>query len=233
MRPVPYALDTCSKGWRFELDIEQITQSDTRALCPPEMRPWLLTILTVSWTQLPCGSLPADDARLCALFGMPAKLFAKHKDALLRGWWMADDGRLYHDTVTLRVLDMLKKRTSERDRKAAWRKRKEVGQTVLKLVTKEERKDTTEVILRPTRAGAVCMSMKAEGIAGVNPYNQRLLVLLEHGAEVQDFVDAARIAVGKNKGHFAYVLGIVKNCLFEKITQNGASLHDLIAFEVC
>lgn len=62
----------------------------------------------------------------------------------------------------------------------------------------------------PTRAGAVCVVVKSAGIASVNPQNQKLLDLLADGAQVQEFEDAARIAVQAGKG-FGYVLGIVKN----------------------
>ena len=61
----------------------------------------------------------------------------------------------------------------------------------------------------PTRASAVCVALRAEGIASVNPSHQDLLDLLDDGAEIQDFVSAARIAKEKGKG-FAYLIGIVK-----------------------
>lgn len=62
---------------------------------------------------------------------------------------------------------------------------------------------------RVSHAAAVCVALRAEGIAGVNPGHVGLLQLLDQGAEVQNFVAAARTARGKGKG-FAYVLGIVK-----------------------
>jgi uncharacterized protein YdaU (DUF1376 family) len=61
----------------------------------------------------------------------------------------------------------------------------------------------------PSRAGAVCVALRSEGLASVNPQHPDLLDLLESGAELQEFIDAARIAKGKGKG-FAYVLGVVK-----------------------
>lgn len=62
---------------------------------------------------------------------------------------------------------------------------------------------------RVTQAGAVCVLLKAEGIPGVNPGHPELAALLDAGAEVQNFVDAARKAKGKANG-FAYVLATVK-----------------------
>lgn len=61
----------------------------------------------------------------------------------------------------------------------------------------------------PTRAGAVCVALRAEGLASVNPSHPDLIALLDDGAEIQEFVSAARIAREKGKG-FAYVIGIVK-----------------------
>ena len=63
--------------------------------------------------------------------------------------------------------------------------------------------------ISPSRAGAVCVALRAEGLASVNPSHPELLALLNDGAEIQEFVSAARIAREKGKG-FAYVIGIVK-----------------------
>lgn len=56
---------------------------------------------------------------------------------------------------------------------------------------------------------AICMAIRAEGIASTNPGHPDLQALIAQGAEVQNFVAAARTARDKGKG-FAYVLGIVK-----------------------
>lgn len=125
VRPAPYPTDTRAKGWRFELDLEQIDQSDTWALTPPDLRPWLLMLWASAWRQTPCGSLPDDDALIAVRIGMKPATFAKHRATLMRGWWTAEDGRLYHDTVSKRVTEMLAARDKERNRKAEYRKKKE------------------------------------------------------------------------------------------------------------
>ena len=124
-RAAPYPADTRAKGWRFELDLEQIDQSDTWALTPPDLRPWLLMLWASAWRQTPCGSLPDDDALIAVRIGMKANVFSKHKTMLLRGWWKAEDGRLYHETISVRVTEMLAARDKERNRKAEYRKRKD------------------------------------------------------------------------------------------------------------
>ena len=102
-RPAPYPADTRAKGWRFELDYEQIEQSDTWGVTKPEARPWLLMLWMTAWKQVPCGSMPADHDVIAGKLGIPDDLWEKHRASLLRGWWQADDGRLYHDTIAARV----------------------------------------------------------------------------------------------------------------------------------
>lgn len=117
----PYPPDIRAKGWRFELDHERVRQSDTWALAPREIRPWLLMLWMVAWEQTPCGSLPADDRLIAARLDMPMELFEPHRDVLLRGWWAAEDGRLYHDTLVERVREMMSVRGVDRARADARR----------------------------------------------------------------------------------------------------------------
>lgn len=119
----PYASDTRAKGWRFELDYEQIEQSSTWALASAEAKPWLLMLWFTAWKQVPCGSLPADEQVIAALIGIAPKVWQKHSKVLLRGWSEVG-GRLYHDTLARRVHEMMTRRRSDSDRKAAERARK-------------------------------------------------------------------------------------------------------------
>jgi hypothetical protein len=124
---IPYPSDTRAKGWRFELDYERIRQSDTWALAAPEIRPWLLMLWMTAWEQTPCGSLPDDDELIAARIGMDLEQFQSAKKRLMRGWWVAEDGRLYHNTMVERVLEMLETRDKERARKAGQRERKKTA----------------------------------------------------------------------------------------------------------
>lgn len=123
-RPAPYPADTRAKGWRFELDYEQIEQSDTWGAAKPEARPWLLMLWLTAWKQVPAGSLPDDDEVLIGKLGIPEETWTTHRRAILRGWWKADDGRLYHDTLAERVQEMMRRRRSDSDRQAANRAKK-------------------------------------------------------------------------------------------------------------
>lgn len=96
---------------------------------------------------------------------------------------------------------------------------------------KEGIEDTVSPLPRapdPDRAtskpGAVCVVLKSEGIASVNPGHAGLLSVLQSGATLADFVAAAGLAKEAQKPTFAYVLGIVKNLLSEgqKVVAIGA-----------
>lgn len=124
-KPVPYPAATLSKGWRFELNMEQAKKSDTWLRARTGMvRALLLLLWAEAWEQTPCGSLPNDDELLGLLLGLDPEDFAKHKAVLMRGWWLAEDGRLYHDTITERVLDMLKARAANAKRVAGHKAKK-------------------------------------------------------------------------------------------------------------
>lgn len=117
----PYPADVRAKGWRFDLDIERIENSDTWTLTPPDMRPWLLMLWMRSWTQTPCGSLPANDELVAARIGMEARIFGANRDILMRGWYRCSDGRLYHPVITESVETMRDSRKAERLKKAKQR----------------------------------------------------------------------------------------------------------------
>jgi hypothetical protein len=126
-QPIPYPADTKAKGWRFELDLEQIKQSDTWDLAAevPMAQHALLMMWTTAWQQVPCGSMPADRILVRAKLKIPPKLWEPMAEVVLRGWWLAEDGRLYHDTIVSRVRDMLSRKSDERQRKADYRARME------------------------------------------------------------------------------------------------------------
>lgn len=124
-RPSPYPADTRARGWRFELDYEQIEQSDTWDMAAeiPMAQHALLMMWLIAWRQEPCGSFPNDEAVIRAKCRIPPKVWAQCRHVLMRGWWLAEDGRLYHDTIAARVLAMLDKRANDAQRAANRRAR--------------------------------------------------------------------------------------------------------------
>lgn len=62
---------------------------------------------------------------------------------------------------------------------------------------------------KPTVAGQICKALESAGMPDVSPSHPELLALISKGVTVDQFADAAKLAVEKSKG-FAYMLGIVK-----------------------
>ena len=147
--------------------------------------------------------------------------------------------RLLIDAETGRVAAWEKRQPKREDDTAADRKRRQrerehelkmasvtgnesrnVTQTS-RQVTLEERREEEKYSLRHTQSnspdvlrassvsGQICQAMKQEGISDVNPGHTDLLLLIEAGATMDEFVAAARSAAKKRKG-FAYAIGTLK-----------------------
>lgn len=106
----PYPKTTAAKGWLFDLDHERLWESDTWALSPPDMRPWLLMVWMISWRQVPVGSLPNNEEVIAARIGMDLRIFRAHRDILLRGFQLHSDGRLYHPVLVEHANKMIEQR---------------------------------------------------------------------------------------------------------------------------
>lgn len=65
-----------------------------------------------------------------------------------------------------------------------------------------------------TPAGEICKALKLAGLPSVSPQHPELLALIAKGVTLEQFSDAGRAAVEKNK-NFAYMLGIVKGQILE------------------
>ena len=236
LQPAPYPADTRAKGWRFELDHERIAQSSTWAVAGTEGRPWLLMLWMTAWQQVPCGSLPEDEEIIAALIGCPPKTWAKLRKSLLRGWAEADDGRLYHATITIRVREMVEQRSKTAKRVADYKvkAREQRGANALPPREPLGKNDTgtgtgtgtiedlnTHTPLPITNAGRVCFLMRQAGIAEANPGHPTLMALLDAGCTDAEFIGAATVAFERGKG-FAYAIGTLKRQREEAAT---AVLH--------
>jgi uncharacterized protein YdaU (DUF1376 family) len=76
----------------------------------------------------------------------------------------------------------------------------------------------------PTPAGSICKAMRGQGIAQVNPAHPGLLALIDAGATIETFENAAAQAVDAEKASFAYVLGIVKGQMADAATLRSTPL---------
>lgn len=225
--PVPYPADTRAKGWRFEIDYEKVEQSDTWDLATevPMAQPALLMMWMVAWTQEPCGSMPNDENLIRVKCRIPPKSWPALKPILMRGWWLAEDGRLYHDTIVLRVREMLEYRRKEAERRNRNRgKTSDVPRDTAGTGSGHTGDDTgapdtgtgtgTGTSSPSLRSGAdaaratpgeACKAMRVAGMADVSPSHPKLLALLEAGITVPELVDAAAHALKSSKP-FAYAL---------------------------
>jgi uncharacterized protein YdaU (DUF1376 family) len=216
-KPAPYAADVRAKGWRFEVDYEKVKASDTWLRAKKgDVRGALLLLWAESWQQTPCGSLPDDDELIALLIDMSPAAFAKNKAVLMRGWTLADDGRLYHETITERVLEMLEYRRKNAQRVANHTAKKKQSRATNALAPEQQHgnNDTgtgTGTYTHPdgcvprASAGEACKAMKSAGMADVSPSHPKLLALLEAGITLPELTEAARDAMAKSKP-FAYAL---------------------------
>lgn len=79
----------------------------------------------------------------------------------------------------------------------------------------------------PTPAASVCLELKKVGIIDLNPTHPKLLMLIEAGATIDEFMHAARTAKDKGKG-FLYTLGIVESQRTEAAQAKGRVLQGKI-----
>lgn len=112
----PYPDDIRAKGMGLMVDQERIKQSTSWILCPAPLRPWMLMLWIESWSSAPAGSYEADDEVIAARIGMDLDQFAVARKHLMRGWYRASDGRMYHGHITTLVLSMTEVRRRDRDR---------------------------------------------------------------------------------------------------------------------
>lgn len=117
----PYDKHTSAKGYGFDLDVSRMQNSDSWAICPPEIRPWMMMSWVMSWAQHPCGSLPGDDEIVAVRLGCSLEFLQVHRRFILRGWSLHSDGRLYHPVITEEVCKMIQSREKWKIKKSGQR----------------------------------------------------------------------------------------------------------------
>lgn len=101
--PVPPEVDLSDFSFMpFEFD--RLFQSETWVLSNDAEKIAALTLWGKSWREVPAGSLPNEDRMLAHLSGAGPR-WKKLKEMALRGWKLADDGRLYHPVVCEKALE--------------------------------------------------------------------------------------------------------------------------------
>ena len=91
------------------------------------------------------------------------------------------------------------------------------------VVDNEDNAQANEQPARVSKAGAICMVIKSEGIGLVNPQNPKLLALIDKGADVGHFAEAAKATSAKGKG-FGYLLAVVEGQMREAAQMSNQAL---------
>jgi len=102
------------------VELVRLLDSDFYALSTGDEFKAAFTLWAKAFMQLPAGSLPADDRILAHLSGAGAN-WPNVKEMALHGWFKCSDGRLYHHTVSEKVLDAWRCRCEKRKRTEAAR----------------------------------------------------------------------------------------------------------------
>lgn len=121
--PVPPEVDLRGFDW-FPLFRRRLFASRFHRLASPaEWRAGVILWIK-SWDEVPAGSLPNDDRELASLAEVPRDLreWKKIRKWAMHGWELADDGRLYHQTVAEMTLEAWGRMEANRQRTAAARK---------------------------------------------------------------------------------------------------------------
>jgi len=121
----PYPANTKAGSFSFEIEVDRLAASDTWILIDQEVRPWALMTWVLAWQQVPCGSWPDNDDVIAARIGCDKRFFALHRDEIMRGWILHKDGRLYHKTVTEKVICFLEMRDKWKKKDERRRKQKQ------------------------------------------------------------------------------------------------------------
>jgi hypothetical protein len=110
------------------LEAQRLRDSDLALFSTGDEFKAAVLLWCAAWHRVPAGSLPEDDRVLCRFSGLEAKAWKKAKAGAMRGWFKCSDGLLYHTTVSEKVAEAWKERTSyrakrerDRERLAAWR----------------------------------------------------------------------------------------------------------------
>ena len=106
---------------------DRLFASDTWLMAGPEGRCAAMMLWWASWKQRPAGSLADQDRALAQLagYGVAVKAWLPIKEEAMRGWVLCSDGRLYHPVVCELALLAWDRRVKERDRKSAYRSKRD------------------------------------------------------------------------------------------------------------
>ncbi len=104
--PVPPDADLTDFKF-MPLEVERLRRSRAWLICKrrPELAFFMLNLWTAAWHSRPAGSLEDDDDVLADAAMCSPERWPDIRADVMRGWFKASDGRLYHPIVAEKVLD--------------------------------------------------------------------------------------------------------------------------------
>lgn len=161
--PVPADADLTDFKF-MPLEVARLRRSKAWLICKrrPELAFFMLNLWTVSWHERPAGSLEDDDDVLADAAMCSPERWAKVRAEVLRGWFKAADGRLYHPVVAEKVADSWHGKAVARWSKECDRIRKENHKR------KENQEPPLDFPPKPTRNAAV-LPLEVGGIPPEKP----------------------------------------------------------------
>lgn len=120
--PVPAGCDLRAFPY-IPLDVIRLRDSELVSSATGEEFRAAVLLWCASWHQVPASSLPKDDRSLAHLvgYGRDLKGWAKVRAGAMRGWYEADDGRLYHPVVSEKAAEAWQSRVAQRAKTEAAR----------------------------------------------------------------------------------------------------------------
>lgn len=122
MKPEPMTPADCDLRdftW-MPLDVVRLLDSEMFALSTGDEFKAAVALWCKAWSQLPAGSLPANE-RVLAHLSSAGVRWAKVRDMALRGWVECSDGRLYHPVVSVKASEAWTNKLAQRARTEAAR----------------------------------------------------------------------------------------------------------------
>ena len=106
LAPVPAEADLTDFKF-MPLEVARLRRSKAWLICKrrPELAFFMLNLWTASWHERPAGSLEDDDDVLADAAMCSPEKWTKVRADVMRGWFKAADGRLYHPVVAEKVMD--------------------------------------------------------------------------------------------------------------------------------
>ena len=156
------------------LDCRRLLTSETWVLGTAEQKVAALTLWCESWSQVPAGSMSADERMLAHLSGAGAN-WKRVREHVLRGWVLCGDGRLYHPVVAEKACEAWKLKLAQRARTEAARAARDANRkkqtdstppsatdTATRPVTESAALSVTETVTASTRQDQTIQERKKE-----------------------------------------------------------------------